>query len=601
MGRPRPSVFRSRLFWKLYAGFVIVIVMTAVVVGGLIAGEVEGKRREILVQNLEDQCRWMTRGLVSAISTTDPDRARILAALEWFRSTSLVDARFEVFSHAGEPIVSSPGGEVPSSAFPDVFDPRTFDVRERPNESGDRELVLVREIRRGAELAGYLRATVRADSVVSDVGNLYGDVAIGAGIAAAAGLLLGFLLARRLTAPIASMTAVAEEMAAGNYRQRVPAGATDEVGILARAFNTMARQLHDRMETVTRENDKLNAVLEGMVEGVVAVDADERIIHLNEAAQRILELDDQSLGEPIWQETRIADIAGVIRAALEDNRVHKRESRFFLRRGECALELHAAPLSDRDGHRVGVVVVLHDVTELRRLETLREEFVANVSHELKTPITAIRGFLESVIEDPAMSTRYRTRFLGRARDQSVRLSDLVADLLSLARLESDENRFEFVPKDLTILAEELVEESEAMAKQRSVELRIELSPEPVVVLGEGEGLRQIIGNLLSNALRYTRSGGRVWLRVYRDANQGVVEVEDTGVGISPSDQRRIFERFYRVDRARSREVGGTGLGLSIVKHLCRVHRGRVSVTSEVGRGSTFRVTLPLFEPALASP
>lgn len=583
------AVFRSRLFWKLYAGYVVVILLSAGIVGGLIAGEVENKRREILERNIEDTCRWLARSLVPVMN--DPDD--IEKTISAFTKTSSLSVTFEIYSPILELRAVYPE-TLSIDSPPDIYAPGAFQVGEAQTHRGSPALVLVREIRRGAGLEGYLRAHLSTDSVASNVRDLYSVVAIGALVAATAGLLLGFLLARRLTAPIESMTVVAEEMAAGNYRQRVPVGATDEVGKLARAFNTMARQLHDRMELVTQENNKLNAVLGGMVEGVVAVDHDERMIHINGAARRILEISDEAQGQPIWRVTRIADVTDVLRASLMENHVQKKEARFFLQRGERVLDLHAAPLHDAEGDQVGAVVVLHDISELRRLESLREEFVANVSHELKTPITAIRGFLESVIEDGDMSTHYRTRFLSRAKDQLERLSDLVSDLLSLARLESEETQLDFGPRELGPLAESLVEEFEAVARARSIDARAELDPsDPSVVWGDQEGLRQIVSNLLSNALRYSKEAGNVRVRVFNDNGFGIVEVEDDGNGISPSDQKRIFERFYRADRARSREVGGTGLGLSIVKHLCRAHQGRVEVESAVGAGSTFRVAIPL--------
>jgi two-component system phosphate regulon sensor histidine kinase PhoR len=226
------------------------------------------------------------------------------------------------------------------------------------------------------------------------------------------------------------------------------------------------------------------------------------------------------------------------------------------------------------------------------LERIRSDFVANVSHELKTPITAIRGIAETLVDDPAMAGETRSRFLERIKEQTRRLSDLVVDLLTLARLESEEGHLPREPIDVR---------GPARAAARAVfpdrdelPVRFEESlPEAVMVLGDGEALEQAVGNLLSNAARYTPAGGIVRLRVVARDGMALVEIEDTGIGIDPVHQRRIFERFYRVDKARSRELGGTGLGLSIVKHVCRAHGGEVSVRSMPGSGSTFTMRIPL--------
>jgi len=263
------------------------------------------------------------------------------------------------------------------------------------------------------------------------------------------------------------------------------------------------------------------------------------------------------------------------------------------RSGDRVLEMQAAPLRDSDGNPAGAVVVLHDVTQLRRLETVRQDFVANVSHELKTPLTAIRGLVETLLDDGAMDEATRQRFLTKLRDQTARVSALMTDLLAISQIESRETALEVEMLDLRDPIRESLKALLPSAEKKGVTVESEVPDEPVTESCDAEAIRRVFDNLLDNAVKYTPEEGRVWVRLRTEGDSALVEVADTGIGIEPRDQERIFERFYRVDKARSRELGGTGLGLSIVKHIVQAHGGEVSVESVPGRGSTFRVRLPL--------
>ena len=240
----------------------------------------------------------------------------------------------------------------------------------------------------------------------------------------------------------------------------------------------------------------------------------------------------------------------------------------------------------------GAVIVLHDVTELIRLETVRRDFVANVSHELKTPLTAIRGLLETLLDDASMDAEMRRRFLEKAHVQGLRLTALVQDLLALSRIESEEGAVEHRRMDLCETVRAAVRRIDPTLTGRALTLDVSLPDEPVYVFGDEEAIRQITDNLLDNAFKYTPDGGSIGVRVSRQEENAVIRVKDSGIGIEAIHLDRIFERFYRVDKARSRELGGTGLGLAIVKHLVEALRGTIDVASEVGRGTTFRVFLP---------
>ena len=261
--------------------------------------------------------------------------------------------------------------------------------------------------------------------------------------------------------------------------------------------------------------------------------------------------------------------------------------------GERRIALHAAPLQSEGGPLMGAVLVLHDITELRKLESVRSDFVANVSHELKTPLAAIRGMVETMLDDPAMDAEVRQRFLGKTKAQTDRLSALVSDLLVLSRVEASRTYEPQEDVDLVNVAEEVSALAQQAAETKDLALRVDSIEKSISVKGDSEALHQMITNLVSNAITYTPRQGRIDVRLRVEDDSAVVEVEDTGPGIERSHLDRIFERFYRVDKARSRELGGTGLGLSIVKHIALAHKGSVTVQSEVGQGTCFRVRLPL--------
>ncbi len=372
-----------------------------------------------------------------------------------------------------------------------------------------------------------------------------------------------------------------------------------ELTELARSFNRMTARLRERMEALGRERNQVVAMLGGMAEGVVAVDLDGRIMHLNEAACRILETrPGESAGRTIGELTTVTDLLEAVSTGLRDGAPRRQEIAMPGRKGDRTIGLRSTPLGDSHGRPVGLLLVMNDLTDLRRLERVRKDFVANVSHELKTPVSAIRMLVETLIEDEKMEPAEHRRFLERAGDQAVRMSSLIDDLLTLSRVESAEARPEHVLLDLREPVEDSVEALTAAAQTREVTLETSLPGEPVEVRADAESLRQAAGNLIDNAVKYSPSGGRVAVKLRSEGREAIVEVSDSGPGIGPEHLDRIFERFYRVDKARSREMGGTGLGLAIVRHIAIAHGGRVAVESALGKGSVFRLHLPLSNASL---
>ncbi len=407
---------------------------------------------------------------------------------------------------------------------------------------------------------------------------------------------LAYWLAWRLVHPLETLTAAAQAIAAGDFTQKVGITNRDEIGALAGSFNAMSSELSRRWEQLQasrRERDEnselMETVLGSMREGVVVIDAQQRILYANAAAGPLLDLPTmQALGRSLFEVARHPRVQKVFEDVLV-GRVPERVEYEVPRTG-AIVALIASPLPGYPP--AGAVLVLQNVTELRRLENMRREFVSNVSHELKTPLTTIQAYTETLLDGAIDDPDNNRKFLERIDEQADRLHRLILDLLSLARIESAEDACELIPVPILDIVQTCLAEHQPVAESKGVTLQSELPPENVVVWADEEGLLTVLNNLVNNAIKYTPAGGRVSVRWRIEGRRAVIEVEDTGIGIPKAHQVRVFERFYRVDKARSRELGGTGLGLSIVKHWVQVFGGTVEVASELGRGTTFSVRLP---------
>lgn len=440
----------------------------------------------------------------------------------------------------------------------------------------------------------FVRVGLPLTDIRGEVAGLQRLVWLASAVTAVLALGLAFWLARRLVRPLEELTRGAEQIAAGAYGLRIAADRADEVGLLARAFNHMSERLAEQFARLDEDRQQLRTVLSSMVEGVVAVDMEERVLFANERAGHLLDFTVRhATGRRLWEMVRLRPLHEILRLALHSPGPVQKELS-WTGPGARTLLVHAAQLPGLPAR--GVLLVLHDTTELRRLEHVRQEFVANVSHELKTPLAVIQACIETLLDGAAEDPEARGRFLERIADQGQRLHYLILDLLHLARIESETQVFTMEELPLERVVIEALEKHRPLAEGRRQQLEI-ISPspgqDPVVVWADEEAVGQILDNLVNNALKYTHEGGRVQVSWGRNGPRAFLRVEDTGIGITETDLPRVFERFYRVDRARSRELGGTGLGLAIVKHLAQAMQGSVQASSRPNEGSCFTVFLPL--------
>jgi len=412
---------------------------------------------------------------------------------------------------------------------------------------------------------------------------------------------LGF--SRMFATRVQRLKNFSRRVAEGDFRPLLAEEPRDELADLGEALNETAKQLDFEIRLLSNERNRSGAILRSMVEGVAVIDAQERLVFCNRAFSEILNLDPASSeGRPLIELVRISELLGLIRRALRGEEGLQsdiamgivQQSSFVVTAAPVkALEASAGSGFGATEKPTGAVVVLHDVTELRRLERVRQDFVANVSHEFKTPLTAIQGFAETLLAGALDDPNNNRRFLEIIRDHAARLARLTDDLLKLARIEAGKLEIEFSAVGLTELIEGCAETALLRASRKQITLEIDIPPGLPAARGDAGLLRDVLQNLLDNAIQYTPAGGRIGVSTTAGAREAVITVADTGIGIPLAEQERIFERFYRADAARSREAGGTGLGLSIAKHIVEAHGGRLWVESTVGSGSRFYFSIPL--------
>ncbi len=402
-------------------------------------------------------------------------------------------------------------------------------------------------------------------------------------------------LASSIADPISKMNEMARTMAAGDLSQRVPVMSRDEIGELAASLNLMADRLCENIEQVAEQKKRMETILRTMADGIVVTDRHGRIILFNPASERILGVKaEKVIGEQIEALSMVPGAVEMVRGTVKSRRTVRKELSIAAPVVRV-VNAYSSPVSDENSQIIGVVLGLHDVTEIRRLAEVRKDFVANVSHELRTPVAAIRAIVGALQSGAKEDPEVLERFINSLDSETERLSLLLTDLLNISELESGKRR----PQRSNVLVRELVEQAVLNLSEKAQQCEVTVSikvPENMRMYVDKRQMHQVLINLVDNAIKYTPEKGSVEISASETPEDWILSVSDTGVGIPPAHIDRIFERFYRVDKARSRQLGGTGLGLSIVQDIVQAHGGRITVESTVGVGSTFTISLPKIEP-----
>jgi len=408
--------------------------------------------------------------------------------------------------------------------------------------------------------------------------------------------VLALIMYARLISPLEEMASIAQDMARGNLEQEIRIFAQDEIGDLARSINYMARQLKTNIDDIIAEKNRIQAILASMADGVIAMDPWGRVILVNPVVEKLFGITQEaSRGKNILRIIRNNELEKMINHALEtgqpiDKLVEIQTPDPFI------FYVNVTPFKNGGAEQGGLVAVLKDITERKRVEEMRSDFVANVSHELRTPLTSIRGFAETLLDGAVEDPKVARPFLEIINTETERLSRLIDELLNLSKIEDKRAIPNWQPLNIGNLIDRAVTILKPKALEKEITIDVEASETIPVFEGDADMMCQVLINLIDNSISYTQSGGEIHIRASAGAHELKVDVQDNGIGIPQESLHRVFERFYRVDKARSREQGGTGLGLSIVKHIIDAHHGTVQVESNLGVGSTFSFVLPLAIP-----
>lgn len=407
-------------------------------------------------------------------------------------------------------------------------------------------------------------------------------------------VVLGFVLARTITVPIKEVTEKAGQIARGDFKQRIEVRASDEIGSLGEMFNYLSCRLEETLREMSLEKDKVEAILNNMTDGIVAVSRSGDLLHVNPAARRLLRLPE----EPTAKSEGLAQLwtgPEEWRQIAESGRQESRE--IVLEDKKTVILAHYVPFLTPDDPAEapynGVLIVLQDITRERELVRVQQEFVANVSHELRTPLTTIKSYTEALLSGALQQPELCVPFLRTVEKETERMVRLVKDLLVLSQLDFSQIRWHMELQSLDTLVQEVVGELKVKYDGAKKQVSVSLPEKPVLAVFDRDRLKQVLLNVLHNAYKYTQEDGKIKVSLHADSTGVHVVVSDNGIGIPREEQGRVFERFYRVDKTRSRESGGTGLGLSIARQIVEAHRGTISISGEPGVGTDVTITLPL--------
>ncbi len=584
------------LFWKLYPWYLIIIVASLGLSAWFGASEMRKMYDAEVTETLEARARIVASNINDLILHADTTGLNNICK----QTARFSDSRITIISLEG--VVLADSHEDPAvmenhGQRPEILMAYSGEVGVSTRYSNTLQTMMkyvAIPLTENSEVVAVVRASLPVSEIDETVSTFYRNILMAGLIILFIAGVVSFLLTRKLTAQLRALRDGAARFADGKLDTRLVLSDVDEIADLSLSMNRMAAQLDSRIRTIAEQRNEREAILSSMTEGVIALDNNEKIVSLNREASRLLGIvPDRVRGRAFYEVVRVPALLEFAERAVRSAELLETEIE-LVEDEKRYLQVRAATLRDNRNERVGTVFVLADISRLKKLENLRREFVANVSHELKTPVTAITGSVETLLADPDIAPEDSRRFLEMIARQSGRLNSLIEDLLKLARLESEAEVGDLsrAPVRLVDVLEAAVSACSEEVKRHQAKISLSCDNNIEVNVNRGQ-IEQAIINLLDNAIRYSITLPVVSVRAAIEKDRIVISVSDNGPGIASEHLPRLFERFYRVDKARSREAGGTGLGLAIVKHIALAHNGSVSVESTPGEGSTFYIYLPV--------
>lgn len=582
-----------RLLWRLFPGYAAIIVAALLVVGWYGTQVI----RDLYFE--QTQVRLETVARLSEKVISDAAGGEVQELCDEFGQRT--ETRITVIATSGEVLADTernPDMMDNHLGRPEIREAITGKVGTEVRFShtlGENMMYVAVPLRKGRKVTGVVRAAVPLSELNAILRDVYAGVVEVAVVVAVLAAVVSLLVSRQLTKPLEQLREQAERFAEGDFSAKAGVTQPGEIGALAASMDEMARQLDEKMQALLRQRNEQEAVLSSITEAVMAFDTEQRVISLNPAAGELIESGvEQALGRQLQEVVRDSRLQEFVEEAAQKSEPFE-SGITLIRDGQQRFVMaQAASLRDGRGKRIGTVVVLNDFTEMRKLETVRRDFVANVSHELRTPITSIKAAAETLLEGGAGQGPELEKFAGMINRQSDRLNAIVDDLLTLSKVEQQREKQE-VTLERGKVRDVLDSAIQVCAMAASgQDIAINLACGEDIEAGMNAALfERAVVNLIDNAIKYSKTGGCVEVAAVAGEEEVTISVTDKGCGIGTEHLERIFERFYRVDKARSRQLGGTGLGLAIVKHIVQMHGGYVTVESRVGVGSTFTIHLPV--------
>ncbi|EAG4802094.1 PAS domain-containing protein [Listeria monocytogenes] len=587
----------KKLWLKIGLSFFILFFVVMVIVG-VFSGELMKSTYLNMKENqLEDDAKILLQTTNMENLDLDKDAATIQKSLDPLGED--IDARITVIDSKGDVVADTK--KDPEKLDNHMNRPEVTDILKKGESVG----ISIREsdslgysmlyvavpVKHQGKTDGVLRISISLESVDAAVAKLWGNLALIFGIALVIIAAISVFIARKITRPVREIIEVSTDLANHKYDSRIHGKISGELQDLSISVNTLAESLETQMFEIKQNEQRLNAIVQNLVSGVMLINVDKQVIMTNRTMYQILG-ETEITGKPFYEVIKSFALSQLIEATFETKTIQQKEIILYFPR-EMILDASVSPILGENGEITGIILLLHDITQIRHLENVRSEFVTNVSHELKTPVTALKGFAETLLDGAMYDEVLLKKFLTIIKEESDRLHRLIMDILALSRIEQNP-----VTENVELVdVDEVIEQSARtifeMATEKNIRVTIpEKTSASVMIETDRDKLQQIVINLLSNAINYTPVDGKVEVKLIEQEAEVIIEVTDNGIGIPAKDIDRVFERFYRVDKARSRHSGGTGLGLSIVKHLVENCGGRIEVESQEEVGSTFRVTLP---------
>lgn len=595
-------MFKS-IRWRLILIYFLLVFLAMSIVGIFIVGQLEDIQLDMNVKNMEERIKSI---LVSsdALRTKDWDE-NIEEVQENINSIQIGynENIFFILNDEQKTIIAGSTEEVVGqSAYSTTLinnyiltksiDGNTEHIAPPNQYDGTEEPIfyhMSHPVKINGNIEGYIYLSNNIDYIYKTVNKSREIMTQATIIALTITIFLGLILSSSITVPIKELTFKAKQMSQGDFDQKVNIKSNDEIGQLGAMFNFLIDELKASMSSLQQEKSKMETTFKYMADGVLTVDVNGNIIHVNPVAKNLLSLtNDEEKYDDVVKKIK----GSMVLANLKTKNYHGTE---ILEQNGETYNVDYAPFMNNQNEIGGVIIVFKNITEQYKIDKLQREFVANVSHELKTPLTTIKSYTETLLDGALEEKQIAEDFLTVINSESDRMSRLVSDLLRLSRMDYEQTKWKKEKIHLDEMINQVAKKLSIQAKNKNIKINISHIPEDMNIYFDRDGFEQVLLNIAGNAVKYTPENGNVWINTYRKDNKINISIKDDGIGIPKEDQARVFERFYRVDKARSRELGGTGLGLSIAKQIAEAHNSSLEINSEANKGTEIIITIPEFK------